>query len=429
MQIRVLTLFPELFSEFQKHGLITRAVGSGALEISTSHLREFAINTHGQIDDTPYGGGSGMVLRTESGSAAIRASKKELPNAKVILLSPRGKRLTQQKVRSLVSDHLENGTDYILLSPRYEGVDERLIESEVDEEISIGDYVLMGGEVAAMVLIESLARLLPGVLNNQESAETESFEQGLLEYPHYTKPQEFEGKGVPEILLSGNHQKISTWRDEMSLRETERRRPDLFTGPVRPKGEVSLALMHYPVLGKQGEVITSSLTNIDIHDIARSCRTYGLKRFYIVHPVKALRKLAERITGHWLEGFGSTYNPNRKEALELISLVPDLDDVLGDIEQRTGELPKLTVTSAIELSDTIPYSQYREQLLKETGPQLILFGTGWGMAPELLNRADIKLEPIVGPTNWNHLSVRAAAAITLDRLFGGAKGGLKNYSD
>jgi len=427
LRFQVLTLFPDLFTEFQKQGLMSRAIESGAVTIDTTQLRDFAINTHGQIDDSPYGGGSGMILRTESGSAAIRQAKNNDPKAKAILFSPRGEPLTQAKLRSLTKAHQEQGDNYILICTRYEGVDQRLIEAEVDEEISIGDYILMGGELPAQVLIEGVTRLLPNILNNEESIATESFERGLLEHSHYTKPQEFEGKGVPEVLLSGNHGKIEAFRKAESLRETELRRPDLFTGPVRPKGEVTLALMHYPVLGKQGEVITSSLTNIDIHDIARSTKTYGVKRFYIIHPVRALRRLAERITTHWLEGYGSTYNPNRKEALELISLLPNLDDALTDIEERNGQLPRIVVTSAIKLANTVSYKQFRNDLMLDDRPHLILFGTGWGMTPDLLSRADVSLEPIVGPTEWNHLSVRAAAAITLDRLFGGTLGGLQNY--
>ncbi len=425
MNIEILTLFPELFESFTKAGLLSRAVEIGALQVKTTHLRDYAINTHGQVDDTPFGGGSGMVLRAEAGVNAIRDARRRNPAAKVVLLTPRGKKLTQKHVHELKVTAQDHGL--IIVCSRYEGIDERIVEMEIDEEISLGDFILMGGEVAAQALIESLVRLLPGVLNNAESIVHESFESGLLEQSQYTKPRDFEGRGVPEELLSGNHALIEKWRKENSLKETMKRRPDLFEGPVRPNRPVSVALMHYPVLGKQGEIITSSLTNLDIHDIARSCKTYGIERFYIVHPVRTLRKLAAKIQTHWLEGYGSTYNPNRKEALELISLLPDFDDVLMDLESRHGRLPKIVVTSAIKFGDVKSYSEFRTELLTEDAEHLILFGTGWGMAPELLNRADVQLEPIVGPTEWNHLSVRAAAAITFDRLFGGSWDGVRNY--
>ena len=425
MKIEVLTLFPELFESFTKAGLLQRAVESGALNLSTTQLRNYAINAHGQIDDTPFGGGSGMVLRVESGINAIQDAKKKLPGAKCILLTPRGERLSQKKLHQLKDAALESGV--VVLCTRYEGVDERIVELEVDEEISLGDFILMGGEIAAQALIEGMARLIPGVLNNAESIVEESFESGVLEHSQYTKPREFLDHKVPDELLSGNHAQIKKWREQNSIAETAKRRPDLFTGPVRPKAKISVALMHFPVLGKQGEIITSSLTNLDIHDIARSCKTYGVDKFYIVHPVRMLRRLAEKIQTHWLEGYGSTYNPNRREAIELISLVPDFDDVLIDLEGKNKRLPKIIVTSAIDHGVTTTYQEFRNQLLTTDCEHLLLFGTGWGMAPELMNRADFHLEPIVGPTEWNHLSVRAAAAITLDRLFGGSKSGRRNF--
>jgi tRNA (guanine37-N1)-methyltransferase len=425
MNIQILTLFPELFESFTKAGLLSRAVETGDLKVSTVHLRDYAINTHGQVDDSPSGGGSGMVLRVESGVNAIRDLKKKNPTAKVVLMTPRGQKLTQKKVHDLKDCAQKDGL--VILCTRYEGVDERIVELEVDEEISLGDFVLMGGEIAAQALVEAMVRLLPGVLNNSESIVHESFESGLLEYSQYTKPREFEGLTVPEVLLNGNHAEIEKYRKNDSVSETLKRRADLFTGPVRPKCPVSVALMHYPVIDKQGDIITSSLTNLDIHDIARSCKTYGIERFYIVHPVRLLRKLAEKIQTHWLEGYGSTYNPNRKEALELIKLVPDFDDVLSDIEIRHKRLPKIVVTSAHKSDQVRSYKDFRGDLLKEDAEHLILFGTGWGMAPELMERAAVRLEPIVGPTEWNHLSVRAAAAITFDRLFGGSDGGVRNF--
>jgi hypothetical protein len=182
--------------------------------------------------------------------------------------------------------------------------------------------------------------------------------------------------------------------------------------------DVFLALLHYPVLDKNGQIVTTAVTNIDIHDIARSAATYGLRRFFVVTPVRALRALSEKILEHWETGFGSTYNLTRKEALANVAIEPDLDGVLVAIERDTGQRPILVATSARPAPDTVSYREFRQRLAHEPGPVLLLFGTGWGLAPEVLERVHLRLEPIVGPTPYNHLSVRAAAAIILDRLYG-----------
>lgn len=180
--------------------------------------------------------------------------------------------------------------------------------------------------------------------------------------------------------------------------------------------DVFLVLVHYPVLDKSGKVVTSALTNMDIHDIARSARTYGVRRFYVATPVKPLRTLAAKIMEHWETGYGSTYNLTRKEALKLVSLEQDLDTTVLAIERETGQLPRLVMTSARDGPDRTSFSALRRELEVSRKPYLVVLGTGWGLAPEILGRADVMLEPIRGTTGYNHLSVRAAAAIILDRL-------------
>ncbi len=422
MKFQVLTIFPELFEPFSKLGMFGRAVSSGRVGLETKHLRDYAINTQGQIDDTPYGGGSGMVLRAEPAVAAIREARSKDPAAKTVLFTPRGKPLTRSLAKQLAADCEKNAGGLILLCCRYEGVDERVIDKHIDCEISLGDYVLMGGEVAAMALMETTTRFVPGVLGNPDSLLEESFEHHLLEYPQYTKPREFEGDSVPDVLVSGDHARISEWRADKSLEITAKRRPDLLsaaeldTPPIA--GELSVALMHHPVLNKEGKVITSSITNLDLPDIARSARTFGLAQYYVVHPARTLRRLMAKICEHWSEGYGLTYNPNRTEALERISLLPNFDDVLIDIEQRTGKLPKIITTSAKRDSSTISYDQMRSILALNDEPHLLILGTGWGLSDEFMARGDYRLEPVEGWTNYNHLSVRAAAAIMFDRLLG-----------
>jgi hypothetical protein len=182
--------------------------------------------------------------------------------------------------------------------------------------------------------------------------------------------------------------------------------------------DLSLVLLHHPVLDKNGLVVTSALTNMDIHDIARSARTYGVRRFYVAMPVKALRVLAAKIIEHWESGYGSTYNATRKEALSLVRLEHDLDSTILALEHETGMRPRLVVTSARGGSRRVDFASLRSQLETRPEPHLLVLGTGWGLAPEVTERADIILEPVRGPTDYNHLSVRSAAAVILDRLCG-----------
>ena len=218
MKFDVLTLFPEMF-ESLKYSIIGRAVENDLININLINIRDFSKDKHKKVDDTPYGGGAGMVIRPDVIYDAYNSVKSE--NSKVIYMSPQGKTLNQKKVENLSKEnHL------IILCGHYEGIDQRVIDKIVDEEISIGDYVLTGGEIPAMVLIDSVSRYAEGVIS-QESIEEESFANGLLEYPQYTRPEIFEGEKVPEVLLSGNHQNIAKWRKEEALRITKIKRPDL----------------------------------------------------------------------------------------------------------------------------------------------------------------------------------------------------------
>ena len=226
MDIAVVTIFPEMFAALSDYGVAGRAIGSGLVRLRTVNPRDCAGDPHRRVDDRPYGGGAGMVMLFEPMRGAIRQAREALrEEARVVYLSPQGRRLDQAGVRRLTRQER-----LVLVCGRYEGVDERLVESEVDEEISIGDYLLSGGEVAAMVLIEALVRCLPGALGHEDSAGDESFEHGLLEYPHYTRPRECAGRRVPEVLLGGDHAAIRRWRLKQALGRTWLRRPDLLEG-------------------------------------------------------------------------------------------------------------------------------------------------------------------------------------------------------
>ncbi|NLW16872.1 MAG: tRNA (guanosine(37)-N1)-methyltransferase TrmD [Firmicutes bacterium] len=222
MRIDILTLFPEFFTSIFTTSILHRAIAKELVALNTVDIRDFALDKHRTVDDYPYGGGAGMVMKPEPIARAIRATKQPNSDARVIYMSPQGQVFNQQKARELAAY-----PQLVVLCGHYEGVDERVIQRYVDEEISIGDFVLTGGELPAAVLVDAVVRLLPGVLGSPESAAQDSFSDGLLEHPHYTRPYEFEGLPVPEVLLSGHHGKIATWRRQESLRRTWERRPDL----------------------------------------------------------------------------------------------------------------------------------------------------------------------------------------------------------
>ncbi|PTA49578.1 tRNA (guanosine(37)-N1)-methyltransferase TrmD [Shewanella morhuae] len=223
MWLGVITLFPEMFRAVTDFGVTGRAVKNGLLELHTWNPRDFTHDRHNTVDDRPYGGGPGMLMMVQPLRDAIRAAKAAAgEGAKVIYLSPQGRKLDQQGVTELAQS-----SRLILVCGRYEGIDERIIQTEVDEEWSIGDYVLSGGELPAMTLIDSVSRLVPGVLGKQASAEQDSFSDGLLDCPHYTRPESLDGLDVPAVLLSGNHEQIRLWRLQQSLGRTLLRRPEL----------------------------------------------------------------------------------------------------------------------------------------------------------------------------------------------------------
>jgi tRNA (guanine37-N1)-methyltransferase len=233
LEVEILTLFPRMVAGYLEESILGKARESGLLEVRVTDIRDHAAGKHKVADDAPYGGGAGMVMKPEPLTGAIEAAKARLPGALVVLTSPRGERLSQPLARRFA----EHGK-LIVACGRYEGVDERVM-AVVDTEVSLGDFVLTGGELAALCVVDAAARLVPGVLGNTASAEAESFagEDGLLEHPHYTRPPEYRGMKVPEVLTSGDHRRINRWRRREALRATRDRRPDLFARLALPESD------------------------------------------------------------------------------------------------------------------------------------------------------------------------------------------------
>ena len=251
MKIAILTIFPEMFDSLLGTSILGRAQAEGHLTVEPVDIRPFSTLKHKNTDDYPFGGGAGMVMTPQPIVDAVEATRARGFTGPCLYMSPRGKPLTQQKVRELAARE-----GFILLCGHYEGVDERALELVVDEEISLGDFVLTGGALAAMAVVDAVARLVPGVLGSSESAEDESFSEGLLEYPQYTRPREYRGLTVPEVLLNGHHAKIRAWRRKQALAETLRRRPDLFaTAPMTDRERAETLAVISPIdTDMRGEV-------------------------------------------------------------------------------------------------------------------------------------------------------------------------------
>ena len=248
------TLFPEMFVALTQSGITRRALEEGRWQLGFSNPRDFTHDRHRTVDDRPYGGGPGMVMMAEPLAAAIGAAKAAqaqlgVSRSRVVYLSPQGRSLTHERVMRFVDSASDEGL--VLLCGRYEGVDERLIERCVDEEISIGDFVLSGGEIPAMALLDAIVRQLPGVLNDADSATQDSFVAGLLDCPHYTRPEEYEGQRVPDVLLSGHHEQIRRWRLKQSLGRTWQRRPELLAGRSLSKEETQLLVQFQEQCGQE----------------------------------------------------------------------------------------------------------------------------------------------------------------------------------
>ncbi len=427
MKYDIITIFPEFFESVFSYGVISRAIDNNIINVNLHDLRKYTEDKHKSVDDKPYGGGSGMLMMPKPISMAIEDVRDTKKKSIVIYTSPTGEKLNDKTV-----NELSEYEQVVILCGRYEGIDERIKELYVDREISIGDFVLSGGEHAAAIIVDSVSRNIKGVLGNESSAADDSFKNGLLEYPQYTRPEKFKNIGVPPVLLSGHHKEVEDWRKKESIKKTFLNMEEIlddsqlnaeeyeYLGKLQKEYskniKVYIALIHYPVYNKDLKKIVTAFTNLDAHDIARAGKTYGVKKFYLVNPVSDQRELVKKVIDHWTVGPGVNFNPTRKEALEIVEVNESIEEIIDDIEKTENIRPKVVVTDARIKSKMVGYKKLREKIFNDDKPFLILFGTGWGLIEEVINSADYILKPIKGYNDFNHLSVRSAAAIILDRL-------------
>jgi tRNA (guanine37-N1)-methyltransferase len=442
MRCNIVTLFPEFFSGPLNCGLIARAREAGLLSFSFHNPRDAADDRRRSVDGRPYGGGPGMVMLPGPLCETLRglgfSPHGGAGPGPLLLFKAGGRPFGQAGAAALArkAAGADGGPPLTLVCGRYEGIDARIEDLFPAEALSVGDFVLNGGEAAALCLIEAVSRLLPGFMGHESSGEEESFTPGvaggLLEYPQYTRPEVFERLAVPEILLSGDHAGIALWRRQASLLATLRIRPELAAAaPLTPEDRLWLrsvrrpaagrnlhcALVHCPVLDREENSGASSLTNLDIHDIARSACTYGLGGFYALTPLEDQRELLREILRYWTAGRGARSNPDRARALALVREGRDIADAAADVERRTGAAPLIVGTSARADSSGLPVISFRETAGElEKRPVLLLLGTGHGLAPAALDVCDAVAPPLRAFGGYNHLSVRSAAAVFFDRI-------------
>ncbi|MDO5116770.1 MAG: tRNA (guanosine(37)-N1)-methyltransferase TrmD [Synergistaceae bacterium] len=415
MKISVVTAFPELMRSYLSASILGRAIAAGKLTVEVVDIRDFAEGDYRQIDNYCYGSGGMMLMAEPLAKALAHISADTKPY--VVYPGPQGTHLYQELVEDMSRrEHLA------IICGHYEGVDERFTQKYVDMEVSLGDFVLTGGEMPAMAIVDAVSRLIPGVVGNSASVTEDSFYSGMLDTPHYTRPAEWRGERVPEVLTKGDAKAIERWRRRQSVERTLARRPDIAArAGLIPwlSGGAYVMELHYPVLDKRGEKSSTAITGMDLHDIARACRTYGIKKYLLVTPLAQQREMAKRIAAHWSSGWGSEYNPDRKEAFSTLKIFASFQKALEWLREREKKEPFKIATTAKLREGATHWLTLKREILKKDHSPVFIFGTGWGLHDEVTESADAVMAPIIGGGDgWNHLSVRSAVSITLDRFFG-----------
>lgn len=430
MIISVCTLFPELYDSFLKTSLIGRAQADGRIQCKVRTLFEFCAPKE-RIDGPTFGPGAGVVIRPEVIERAVAEQEAQFGSAFKIFFSPQGKKLDQHLLKDIYNKITAQGVNphVMLFASRYEGMDARIEQEYADALISVGDFVLMGGDLPAMTFLEGLLRFVPGVVGKVESVQQDSFTGPFVDYPEYTAPLEWKGHEVPEVIRSGNHKKIAAWREQHAAQVTISTHFDWLRSHQATSDQERLvesllphhyaALMHNEVLLADGQEGRTSVTSLDMHDIARSAKTYGLKKYGIITDLDDQQKIVKQLLDFWQTGEGIAYNPQRHAAVSEVVTMARLDDFIAQITEWEGKEPVLIATSARPSENMVKISYHDQSnvwALKR--PVLFIFGTGHGLAPRIMERCDFILPPLRGFSSFNHLSVRSAAAVVFDRWLG-----------
>lgn len=428
MHITIATVFSELYEPFLRTSLIKRAQEDKIVSVVAESFFS-CVAPKERIDAPPFGAGSGMLIKPEVFETFIaRAEEKHGPAFK-IFFSPQGVRLDQPLLENLATI-LQERSHVLMVASRYEGIDERVEQEYADLVISAGDFVLMGGDLPALMVLEGMLRLVPGIVGKQESVTHDSFSGPFVDYPTYTSPVEWRGRRVPDVIRSGHHGAVAAWRLRHAVYKSVRKHFSwVRSHPTTVEQRTMIAecipphyvlLSHTDVLiaGEKG-VGNTSVTSIDLHDIARSSRTYGIKEFLVVTALIDQQKIVQKLVDFWQDR-GAVYNANRHDAIRLISIHESVESAMRYVAVKEGIDPLLVTTSArIDMGHGTLITYHQQEVVWNSGrPVVLVFGTGQGLRQELLAKSDYQLLPIEGFSNFNHLSVRSAVAIILDRWLG-----------
>lgn len=466
IKISIITVFPELHENFINTSLIQRAVEQGIVQFNLVRFSDMC-QPKERIDEPTVGHGSGMIIKPEVIQKAIDTCQEKCGPGFKIFFSPQGQRLDQHKLSKIYKKLIgqqdqaqqssqsvnfqqdlvdvpttttdtastkseSTGSDFhlILICSRYEGIDERVESFYADMVLSIGDYVLMGGDLPAQVFLEGLLRLVPSVVGKTASVENESFQGAFFDHPEYGLPVEWNQMKIPDVLRSGNHKQIATWRKEQAVQKTVLNRFDWLRENQPDENDLEICkkfipnhyvvIMHSQVIvGDGNKVGHTSVASIDIHDIARSCKTYGIKNFFIVTQLEDQFQIVNTFFNFWHSPKGKNYNLSRYNAIESVILTKSFESVIEQIKQKENSNPIVITTSAKTHGNGTKIDFFSQGLVwKENRPVLIVFGTGQGLSNEIMDQSNFILAPVRGLTSYNHLSVRSAAAIILDRWMG-----------
>ncbi|MDR0764339.1 MAG: tRNA (guanosine(37)-N1)-methyltransferase TrmD [Synergistaceae bacterium] len=416
-RISVITAFPDIVRGYLSSSVLGRGIERGLFDVSVMDLRDFAGGGYRQIDDYSYGGGGMVLMAPPLESAVESAAARE--DRYVICPGPQGRPFCQELAEDLLG--IASLKRLVFVCGHYEGVDERFVRGYADMEISIGDFVITGGELPSLAIIDAIARLIPGVVGSFDSVKEDSFYSGMLDNPHYTRPEDRGGDRVPEVLLSGDHAAINRFRRREAAERTVSRRPELLAkAGIMPYLECGVYVLelHHPVLDRNGRESTTAVTGLDLHDIARACRAYGVRKFIVVTPLASQRELINEVISHWTAGYGAEFNPDRADAMRGIKTASSVSRALDWINGKERRAPFVIATTARERAGSLNWLTLKETALLAARPIVFMFGTGSGLCEETLDLADAVMSPISGGRGYNHLSVRSAVSITLDRFFG-----------